>query len=237
MAIFNLYKKFCLCQAKQTEPEDDDNKAEAEGVFVSSRTLAMMPTPPSSSVDADASEWSSATNGWRSADSPKHHANSPLIVIDSTDRNDEITIGDEVEQLGKVMARCQQLPGTSCFTSNHILVNQERTRRTVAPLTRRAELDALARQHAQDMVEHGQLHHADLKALQWALSQGYNEITTPRRLGENVARGRDVRSIHNDMMSIASNKNNIVDRRFTQFGMGTAIDEDGELYMCQIFRA
>ena len=129
------------------------------------------------------------------------------------------------------MARARKLPGTWYYSSNHVLVNQERTRRTMAPLIRMLELDELARIHAEQMAEEDELRHAEADALRFALKD-----IPHRRLGENVARGESVRSIHNDMMNTLSNRNNILDRRFSHMGMGTAVGKHGDLYLCQIFR-
>jgi len=101
----------------------------------------------------------------------------------------------------------------------------------MAPLIRMLELDELARIHAEQMAEEDELRHAEADALRFALKD-----IPHRRLGENVARGESVRSIHNDMMNTLSNRNNILDRRFSHMGMGTAVGKHGDLYLCQIFR-
>ena len=138
---------------------------------------------------------------------------------------------DEATELGKIVARSRRLPGTWYYSSNHVLVNQERSGHVVAPLIRMVELDRLARIHAEQIADEQTLRHIEPDILRWALKD-----IPHRRLGENVATGDTVRSIHNDMMNTLSNRNNILDRRFTHFGMGTALGENGELYLCQIFR-
>ena len=214
-----------------------DGTVKADGVFVSSRTLTKRPLSPPSSVSSDLTSNSvessqpprTPATSWKSAGSKEHNANAPLVVT-NPDNLDEV-ITDEAEQLGKIIARGQKLPGTWYYSSNHVLVNQERTRRTIKPLIRMVELDRLARIHAEQIAEEEDLRHVDADALRMALKD-----IPHRRLGENVARGSNVRSIHNNMMSTLSNKNNIVDRRFTHMGMGTAVGKNGELYLCQIFR-
>lgn len=241
MAIFQFSKKSMKRDVPGRKTKsleaNGDGTVKADGVFVSSRTLAMRPlSPPSSaasmsttsSAGSMASQSSPATS-WKSAGTKEHNLNAPLVVT-NPDSSEEI-ITDEAARLGKIVARSRKLPGTWYFSSNHVLVNQERTRRTMAPLIRMVELDQLARIHAEQIAEEEELRHVDADALRYAL-----KYIPYRRLGENVARGKDIRSIHNDMMSTLSNKNNIVDRRFTHMGMGTAVGKNGELYLCQIFR-
>ena len=238
MAIFSFSRKLRVRNAPGRKTKslesDSDGTVKADGVFVSSRTLAMRPlSPPSSACSvstASSSECpSTPATSWKSAGTKEHHDNSPLIVSNPDHSKEFIT--DEAMQLGKLVARNRKLPGTWYYSSNNILVNQERSRRTMAPLIRMVELDQLARTHAEQIAEDQELRHVEPDALRMALKD-----ISYRRLGENVATGSDVRSIHDDMMSTLSNKNNIVDRRFTHFGMGTAVDKNGELYLCQIFR-
>jgi uncharacterized protein YkwD len=130
------------------------------------------------------------------------------------------------------MTRSRQLPGTWYYSSNHILVNQERKKRTIAPLIRMRELDELARAHAEKMAVDGKMIHISPSVVTAALKD-----KTCRRLGSNVAKGLTIREIHENMMQFKqSHKNNIIDRRFLNFGMGTALGTDGDLYLCQIFR-
>ena len=214
------------------------------GVFVSERTLTTL-TPPtslasvlSSSSCTSSESQESALIHWKSSGAKGHHRNSPLIApdpdrLDDTDNNDNSnnTNIDEAQRLGMAMARSRHLPDTWYYSSNHILVNQERAKRTVAPLTRMRGLDEIARFHAQQMATTNKLHHLDLESLRHALKD-----LNCRRVGANVQRGESIRSIHDVMMNALSNKNNILDRRFTHMGMGTALGQDGQLYLCQIFR-
>jgi len=109
-------------------------------------------------------------------------------------------------------------------------VNQERTKRVIAPLTRLSELDELAREHATRMASKENLFHSDPAEMH----AKFNRFS--RRMGENVASGANIREIHKTMMKIPTDKHNILHRRYTHFGMGTASDKDGKLYLCQVFR-
>jgi len=209
----------------------DDSKP-MSGVFVSSRTLQTASPPTSfssmeSSYSSETQDLSPAS--WKTSGAKNHQRGAPLFVPDPDKENQEIL--DPAEKLGMVMARARQLPDTWYFSSNHVLVNQERSKRTVAPLVRMRGLDEIARLHAEQMANEANVHHLDLDALRLALKD-----VNHRRLGANVQKGESIRGIHEVMMQTLSNKNNIVDRRFTHMGMGTATDENGTLYLCQVFR-
>ena len=60
-----------------------------------------------------------------------------------------------------------------------------------------------------------------------------------RTVGENVCKGTSVQFIQKKIMrspKYESDKNNVLDRRFSSFGVGSAPDVDGILYICQIFK-
>ena len=124
----------------------------------------------------------------------------------------------------------KNLPTSSWYySSNHIMVNNERRKKKVHPLTRKHELDATARWHAENMASANRLHHAAPEDLQ-------SKIGRPCRVvGKNVAKGENVRAIHNKMMSSPSDVRNMCDSRYVQFGMATARGPDGELFLCQVF--
>ena len=118
------------------------------------------------------------------------------------------------------------------------MINNERTKRTLAPLKRKPSLDEIAKEHATKMANQGQLIHPDLDDL-----QQQSHSTTPeapcseydQRLGANVGCGSNIEHIHQVMISTESNLNNMIDRRFVYMGIGTAKGDDGSLYLCQIF--
>jgi len=138
------------------------------------------------------------------------------------------------ERFDRLLNRREQLPGPWYYSSNHVLVNRERTNRTMEALIRDKGLDSMAQIHAQQMVTEDCVHHVNLRAIQESIKDTKCAI---HRIGSNVAMGHSIRDIHDDMMETLSHQNNILDRRYTHFGMGTALGSDGEtLYLCQIFR-
>jgi uncharacterized protein YkwD len=109
------------------------------------------------------------------------------------------------------------------------MINSERTKRTITPLVRTRELDEIAREHVEAMAKENRMFHSDPSSLEMQFRP------SARRLGENVAKGDTIREIHREMMTISSDANNILDSRYSHFGMATAKASDGELYICQIF--
>jgi uncharacterized protein YkwD len=151
---------------------------------------------------------------------------SSLIERNPDSDEDELT----QDKTDLIMARSRRLPGTSYYSSNHIMVNRERTKRKIAPFVRMAELDGIAREHAEAMAKENRKFHSDPSSLQMKLRQ------PARRLGENLAKGGTIREIHREMMVTPSDANVILSSHYTHFGMATAKASDGELYLCQIFR-
>ena len=184
---------------------------------------------------------SSSDESWKPSSGKGHHKHSPLVAR-SGERPSYVNLKtkptgrvypefDDAEELGIIMLRSQNLPGTWYYSSNHVMVNKERVRLRIPPLMRRVELDKLAREHAETIAAKDALYHSNPSEL-------VKKIGRPsRRLGENVSYGDSIREMHKIMMETSgSDKNNILDRRYLTMGMGTARGPDGGLYMCQIFR-
>lgn len=176
-------------------------------------------------------------HSWATAGARNFHKGSPMVPANHPKLKREGSDGSkkvksdlpEIEQLGHIMAHDRQLPGTWYYSSIHILINKQRIKRNIPALTRRVELDELARQRAAVMAESGNVKHGDPNDTQFRLYPC-------RRFGENVASGADIRSMHKDMVENAADRNNMLDRRYTHFGAGTARGKDGALYMAQLFK-
>jgi len=176
---------------------------------------------------------------WKASQTKGYHKHAPLIVpqtrrgsdCSSTTHSSESSLNwDPSAALGAMMARSRQLPQTTTFASNHIMINMQRQRYTVSPLVRMSDLDNLAREYAQEMATSGKLQRKDTVDLQAKLSR------PSRRLGMNVAVGKSIHQIHMAMKDSIGDMNNMIDRRYTQMGMGTARTSTGDLYLCQIYR-
>jgi hypothetical protein len=166
---------------------------------------------------------------WKSAAGQAFLPNSPSVASDPYSDDDE-PIQEKVDRIMARAHRSRDLPSTCYYSSNHVMINRERTKRTITPLVRMRELDEIAREHVEAMAKENRKFHSDPSSLKMKLSP------PERRMGENVAKGDTIREIHREMMTISSDTNNILDSRYSQFGMATAKASDGELYICQIFR-
>lgn len=179
----------------------------------------------------------SSGKSWASAGTRNFHKRSPMVPANHPKLKRQGSDGSkkvendmpETEQLDQIMAKDRNLPGTWYYSSVHILINKQRIKRNIPALTRRIELDQLSRERAAAMAESGTVQHGDPDDTQFRLYPC-------RRFGENVASGADIRSIHKDMVENGADLNNMLDRRYTYFGAGTAKGKDGALYMCQIFK-
>lgn len=194
-------------------------------MFVSTRKL-LSRKDSSTSIESESTVASRAFR-WQSSGAIDHNKNVALVV---SDPEHSVEIKDEAAELGLIMARSRHLPGTSYFSSNHIMVNEERSKRIIAPLVRLRALDEIAREYAERMAAGNSLFHSAPEELRSAFAR------RTRRFGENVARGENIRDMHKAMMKSKSDRNNILDRRYTHMGMATARGSDGRLYLCQIFR-
>jgi hypothetical protein len=112
-----------------------------------------------------------------------------------------------------------EIHSTSYFASNHVLVNRERMKRGLRPLTRNIAMDELARGAAQKMAE----------------SEG--KVSLPATYVGNVLRGETIRSIHRATMQNKDGREryNLLNPYFQDFGVGTSKGKDGMLYVCQLF--
>mmetsp|Transcript_1683 Transcript_1683/g.2152 ORF Transcript_1683/g.2152 Transcript_1683/m.2152 type:complete len:149 (-) Transcript_1683:602-1048(-) len=123
----------------------------------------------------------------------------------------------------------KSLPGTWYYSSNHILINDERVQRKVPPLKRLTDLDEKAREQAEMMANGRKLYYEDPNILT-------ENLGLPHRwIGENVARGKSIRHVHAKLMESMADRANIIDSRFNFMGIGTARGKDGKLYICQLF--
>jgi Cysteine-rich secretory protein family len=226
--------------------QEEANAAKCGGVCISTRCLLsdLTPTPATSaasglsstcviSSDSSADGSEAPTRplavSWKSTDTKSFMQHMPLLVR-NPENDSEAPIVDAEDELCKVISRARQLPGTWYYSSNHVMVNQARVKCTVAPVARLRELDEIARSHAAAMAEENSLFHMTPVHLQESFPR------VARRFGVNIAKGESIRAIHESMMRNRADKNNILDRRYTNMGMGTAVGPDGELFLCQVFR-
>ena len=167
-------------------------------------------------------------NKWKSSQIPGYHRHSPPASPPTANTlGYESDHSTDTQLILKRQPRKRDLPDCWYFSSNHVLINRERSKRDIRSLVRCSKIDALAREHATYMARKGDVRFAKRIAVDGP----------SRRIGQNVASGTSIREIHIGMMTRSKgDKNNILDTRYSKFGMGTAKGPDGRLYLCQIFR-
>lgn len=89
------------------------------------------------------------------------------------------------------------------------------------------DLAAAARGQAERMASSGELYHNPNLG---------SEVGGWSRIGENVAYAGDWRSAHQVLMNSADHRAQILDSGYTQMGVGTAVAQDGTLWVAQVFR-
>ena len=110
------------------------------------------------------------------------------------------------------------------------LVNRDREAVGLAPLSGRADVVAIARQHSLDMATKQDIWHND----------DYFSATSHRRLdaailGENVADNTTTEKAHEALMASPKHRANLLDGRFTVVGLSVAQGADGNVYVTEDF--
>jgi len=106
------------------------------------------------------------------------------------------------------------------------LTNSERTQRGIPALTDNPGVDRIARRHAAEMAADRDTYHNT------HLASDYNrELGGYKEGGENVGQGPDCETIHAAFMSSPGHKANILDRSYTQVGVGVRYDAEHTLYV------
>src|SRR3954454_1541644 len=113
--------------------------------------------------------------------------------------------------------------GAADFVS---LTNSARSAHGVSRLTVSGDLTSIAQRQAQRMADKGQLfHNPDLGS----------QVHNWHKIGENVGYGPDVASIHSAFMHSAGHRANILDRDFSQIGIGVVV-RNGVVWVSEVFR-
>ncbi len=90
-----------------------------------------------------------------------------------------------------------------------------------------SDLVAVAARHAAAMAASHRIYHNPRLA---------DEVRDWQAVGENVGMGGTVEAIHDALMRSPPHRANILDRDFTEIGVGAARDGDGVVYVTQVFR-
>lgn len=133
-------------------------------------------------------------------------------------------VGSHSEHSGMYEQRkAGDLPGVT------ILVNQARRGCCLASLKRSFELDEVCRSNAEAMACSGSLVQTELSKLRELLGSG--------TVAEFVQNGHSIRDLQRAATcEKGANWVNVCNPLYTEFGLATAMAEDGKLFMCCVFR-
>jgi hypothetical protein len=106
-------------------------------------------------------------------------------------------------------------------------INADRARAGRAPFVHRADLAALALRHSQTMAAKNSLHHNPSLTTQ---------VANWRAVGENVGMGGNTRVLHSAFMNSPAHRANILDKDFTEIGLGVTVDVRGVMWVTEVFR-
>jgi uncharacterized protein YkwD len=188
---------------------------------------------------------------WLPSHELNHNKGVPVVV--RRPQYDSFNEPDDKKLLLQIIKKAKNLPMDSGkYASNHIMINSERIKRSIPPLTRDHLLDEIARDHATSMANISTLFHIDdplsiqerivknatlssTSTTSPSLSSSCRIDQTCGRIGENTFKGKTLVEIHDSMMASLGERNNILDKRFSHMGMGSARAVNGTLYLCQVF--
>lgn len=105
-------------------------------------------------------------------------------------------------------------------------LNQARAARGIPRLTTRASLVEVARDWARTMAGRSRLYHNP---------QLTSDVSNWRWVGENVGYGPDALTVHVAFMNSPAHKANILDRDYTEVGVG-AVVVGGRVWVAEVFR-
>ncbi|HYQ15741.1 MAG TPA: CAP domain-containing protein [Polyangiaceae bacterium] len=113
------------------------------------------------------------------------------------------------------------------------MVNAARHSEQSPALRRDPDLDAIAERHARAMHQLGRIAHdaGDGDPLARVEAAHLDVLIT----GENVAHALNVTRAHRALWASPSHRENLLDPRFDRVGIGTVLDADGSLWVCEVF--
>jgi hypothetical protein len=113
------------------------------------------------------------------------------------------------------------------------MTNEARTHSGLNALQRDAELDRLAVEHAQAMVQSRQLAH-DLG--QGGPAERVSQAgLQPLAVGENLATASTLINAHRALWASPSHRGAMLEPRFTAMGIGVVTSEDRSIWVCELF--
>jgi uncharacterized protein YkwD len=134
-------------------------------------------------------------------------------------------------EFGKVVSRNRRLPQVvpGFISGDHLLVNKERICRHIPALHRRLELDQLAKERADIMAKAGKVHRGEKAHM-------LSRLMPCNSFAENAGTGMSIQEIHYRMLSTDTDVKNMINKDFSEFGIGTSLGRNGKIYLCQVFK-
>ena len=118
-------------------------------------------------------------------------------------------------------------------------VNRERLKLSLRPLQRAEDLSSVARNHSRDMIARQYFAHRSPEGDDLRARFARNGINRWQRIAENIACNlgyRDpVTTAVESWMQSPGHRQNILDQRLTETGIGVAVDSVGRVYFTQVF--
>ena len=127
--------------------------------------------------------------------------------------------------------------GTESFVSEVVrLVNVERNKNGLSPLTEDWQLSRVAQYKAQDMHDQNYFdHQSPTYGTPFQMMKSFN--VSYRYAAENIAKGqKTAEAVMNGWMNSSGHRANILKSDYTKIGVGYAKASDGTTYWVQIFK-
>ncbi|MBU5307908.1 CAP domain-containing protein [Clostridioides mangenotii] len=115
------------------------------------------------------------------------------------------------------------------------LVNAERSKQGVKPLTLDAEVSSVATKKSQDMIDKNYFdHNSPTYGSPFDMLKQFG--ISYKTAGENIAMGqRNPKEVVNSWMNSEGHRKNILNGNFTKIGVGVAQNSNGQIYWTQMF--
>jgi uncharacterized protein YkwD len=122
--------------------------------------------------------------------------------------------------------------------SLHQAVNEFRRSQHLIPLERRADLDAVARRHSEDMAQRGFFAHESPEGDGWVERLERARVTGFSLAGENVAQSSQREPAHHVLEGWKRSpvhRENLMSRPMNATGLGAARAPDGRVFVTQLY--
>lgn len=115
------------------------------------------------------------------------------------------------------------------------LVNAERKKAGLSPVTKNWEASRVARIKSQDMIDNNYFaHNSPVYGTPFQMLKNFG--LSYRYAGENIAKGQtSPQAVMNAWMNSSGHKANILNKNYTQIGVGLAKSKNGTYYWTQMF--